>query len=240
MRVLSVIGFTQSGKTTTVENIIIELKNRGYSVGTVKEIHFEQFAIDKEGTNTYRHGKAGAEIVTARGNNETDILFPKKLSIDEILHFYHQDFVIMEGVMDTNAPKILTVHNISEIDERLDETVFAISGRISSKLNVFRGIPVINAVIDVVKLVDLIEEKVLEILPIFQLGSYSKENSYRHIMDIKTFKEKMKEEKNNFKDKNIKLIVDNKVVPMVPGVQKILSDAVEKIMKEIEPIYNME
>lgn len=71
MKVFSVYGITKSGKTTTIENIIRELKRRGYTVGSVKEIHYEKFAIDTEGTNTDRHRRAGAEPVTARGHFET-------------------------------------------------------------------------------------------------------------------------------------------------------------------------
>ena len=41
MKVFSVIGISKSGKTTTIENIIKELRKRNYSVGSVKEIHFE-------------------------------------------------------------------------------------------------------------------------------------------------------------------------------------------------------
>lgn len=160
MKVFSVFGITQSGKTTTIENIIRELKKRRYSVGSVKDIHFEAFAIDREGTNTYRHKMAGSELVTARGCYETDILFPEQLSIEKILGFYEQDYVVLEGVTDCNVPKILTAHSREEIVERLDRSVFAISGRISAQLNEYNGIPVINAMDDITGLVDLIEEKV--------------------------------------------------------------------------------
>ncbi|HCS10941.1 MAG TPA: molybdopterin-guanine dinucleotide biosynthesis protein, partial [Clostridiales bacterium] len=54
MKVFSVIGITKSGKTTTIENIIKELRKRNYTVGSVKEIHFEEFKMDVEGTNTHR------------------------------------------------------------------------------------------------------------------------------------------------------------------------------------------
>ncbi|MEG0019166.1 MAG: molybdopterin-guanine dinucleotide biosynthesis protein MobB, partial [Oscillospiraceae bacterium] len=68
MRIFTVRGITKSGKTTTIEKVISELKKRGYSVGSVKEIHYKQFKIDPEGTNTDRHKKAGSELVTARGD----------------------------------------------------------------------------------------------------------------------------------------------------------------------------
>lgn len=165
MKVFSVVGITESGKTTTIENIIKELRKRGYSVGSVKEIHFEQFAIDTEGSNTYRHKQAGSQLVTARGYYETDILFQEKLKVDEILKFYDHDFVILEGIADENVPKIITAHNEKEVLERLDDMVFAISGRLSNTLDEFENLPVINTMDNVERLVDLIEEKVLDRLP---------------------------------------------------------------------------
>lgn len=160
MRVFSVVGITQSGKTTTIENIIRELRKREYTVGSVKEIHFEDFTIDIEGTNTHRHKQAGSQLVTARGYYETDILFQEKLPINRILEFYDHDFVILEGVTDANVPKIITAHSEDEVLERLDDSVFAISGRISNEYDEFNKIPIINTMDNVESLVDLIEQKV--------------------------------------------------------------------------------
>ena len=75
MKVISICGISDSGKTTTAEHIIKELRRRGYSVGSVKEIHYDQFKMDTEGSNTDRHRRAGSQLVTARGKYETDILF---------------------------------------------------------------------------------------------------------------------------------------------------------------------
>jgi molybdopterin-guanine dinucleotide biosynthesis adapter protein len=164
MRLFSVIGLSESGKTTTIENIIKELRRRGYSVGTVKEIHYKDFAMDKEGTNTYRHIKAGAEPVTARGLYETDILFRKKLNIYEILKFYDTDYVVMEGVKDYNCPVILCASSLEDIErnrgEEYFERIFLISGVVSNNTDEYRGIPVINSMDNTAALVDFIEQKV--------------------------------------------------------------------------------
>lgn len=162
MKVISVVGITESGKTTTIENIIKELKKRNYSVGSVKEIHFEEFQIDTEGSNTYRHKEAGSELVTARGYYETDILFQEKLSMDKILSFYNHDFVILEGVSESEFPKIITAHDIPGIEVKMDNTVFAISGKISGEISEYKGLPAINSLTHIKELVDLIEEKALE------------------------------------------------------------------------------
>lgn len=161
MKIISIVGISLSGKTTTIENIIKELKKRNYTVGSVKEIHFESFTMEVEGSNTDRHKKAGSELVTARGMYETDILFPEKLDINKILSFYNQDYVILEGVSDSIAPKIIAAHDIEGVEDRLDELVFAISGRISSTLSEYKDLPVINSMTSIGELVNLIEEKAL-------------------------------------------------------------------------------
>lgn len=234
MKVFSVVGITESGKTTTIENIIKELKRRNYSVGSVKEIHFEQFAIDTEGSNTYRHKEAGSQLVTARGYYETDILFQERLSIDEILKFYNHDFVILEGVTDSNVPKIITAHNEEELLERLDDLVFAISGRISNRLEEFEGLPVINTLDKVEKLVDLIEEKVFEKLPDFPEECCSQCGYSCNQLAALILKGKAKREDCALTDSKVKLQIDEKEIKMVPFVQRILSNAVLGVVKELE------
>lgn len=165
MKAFSVFGVSQSGKTTTIEHIIAELKTRGYSVGSIKNIHYEEFILDVEGSNTWRHQQAGSEMIVARGFKETDILIPQRLGIDKILTYFNHDYVVIEGVSDTILPKILCGSNHEEIDERLNDLVFVISGRISNQIHKYNGIPVINSLTDVTKLVDLIEEKVTDAMP---------------------------------------------------------------------------
>jgi molybdopterin-guanine dinucleotide biosynthesis adapter protein len=156
MKSLSVYGYSGSGKTTVVQSIIYELLLRSYTVGSVKEIHDPEFSIDKEGTNTYRHRKAGAQLVTARGKNETDVLFSSRLSIPKILEFYDHDYVILEGVRDFDCPKILCARVEEEIPELMHPSVIAISGVIANKLYEYQGLPVFNPFIDTTELMDYI------------------------------------------------------------------------------------
>jgi molybdopterin-guanine dinucleotide biosynthesis protein B len=157
LKIISVYGYSNSGKTTTVECLIRELVNRGYTVGTVKEIHYEEFTIDTEGSNTDRHRKAGAELVTARGLFETDILYREKLPIQEILKFYKQDYVILEGVTDFDVPKILCATNPEDVLKRMSPGVFALSGVIANEITGYEKLPVINAMNNIEKLTDLVE-----------------------------------------------------------------------------------
>ena len=65
MKILCVVGIRASGKTTIVEELTKELRRRGKRVGTVKTVFCPSFSIDNPTSNTARHARAGAEIVTA-------------------------------------------------------------------------------------------------------------------------------------------------------------------------------
>lgn len=163
MKVFTVTGLSGSGKTSTIECLIKELNKRGYSVGTVKEIHYQNFTIDTEGKNTFRHRQAGASTVTARGNNETDILYKGKLPIYDILSRYSEDFVILEGVRDAIVPEIA----LSKEDEypQITDLTFALSGRFSLRSQKeYKNLPVIDGIKQTQQLVDLIEKTVPELM----------------------------------------------------------------------------
>ncbi|KQZ98540.1 molybdopterin-guanine dinucleotide biosynthesis protein MobB [Mesorhizobium sp. Root157] len=61
-RVFGITGWKNSGKTTLTERLVTELVSRGWKVATVKHAHHD-FDIDKEGTDSFRHRKAGASEV---------------------------------------------------------------------------------------------------------------------------------------------------------------------------------
>ncbi len=236
MRVFSVWGFSQSGKTTTIENIIRELRKRRYRVGSVKNIHCHDFAMDTEGTNTHRHREAGSQLVTAWGGKETDILFKERISLDRILNFYDHDFVVLEGVRDTNVPKIVTGHTIDDIDDKLDETVFAISGRVSKEIESYKGIPVINSINRVEELVDLIEDKVYPRLPEFPpdccdaCGYSCRELGAR----ILRGESRRQDCIIGHGEEYIQLFIGDKQIPMVPFVKTILHNGIMGLVSELE------
>ena len=167
MKVFSVAGYSKTGKTTTIEKLIAELKQRGYSVGSVKDVHYEEFEIDVEGSNTYRHKMAGSELVTALGLYETDVMFQKRLDIYKIASFYDTDFLIIEGMRDANIPMILTADNIADLDERFDDRVFLVSGKIADEIDEYKNAPALSALSNVNKIADLVEKKTFELLPDF-------------------------------------------------------------------------
>ncbi len=162
MKIFTIIGYTNSGKTGTLIEIIKELVNRGYNVNSVKHVHIADFTIDTEGKDSWRHREAGASITAVRGDNETAIIYKRPLNVIELLPHFNGDFLALEGFSDEKlVPKILCSKNLADLEERFDDTVFAISGIISSEIKEFKGIKAINGLTKTKELVDLIEEQAI-------------------------------------------------------------------------------
>lgn len=159
MRIVMIKGFSKTGKTTTVEALIEELRSRGYSVGTVKDIHFKEYHADTPGTDTFKHMTAGACRVTARGTQDTSLIVDRQMTIDEILKYYKEDFVILEGDSGLKCPTIITGKTTDDIDKRMCPEAIAISGIIAETMTEYKGLPVINGVTEVKKMADMVEKK---------------------------------------------------------------------------------
>ncbi len=234
MKTFAVVGYTKSGKTTTIEEIIKELKRRNYSVGSVKDIHFEQFAIDTEGTNTDRHKKAGSSLVTARGLHETDILFQEKLDIPTLASFYDYDYLILEGVREANVPIILTADCLNDLDERYDERVFLVSGKIADDIDTYKDLPAISGLADIEALVDRIEDQVFDMLPDYDanccsLCGYScRDLCKRIIAGHNKFSDCV------VKSDDVQLLINGKKIVMVPFVKAILKNTILGVVQELD------
>ena len=240
MKAIAVIGITGSGKTTVCETIIRGLRRRGYTVGSVKEIHFEEFAIDPNpNTNTNRHRAAGSQLVTARGRFETDILYQSELTMEEILKHYGHDYVILEGVSDCNVPIIITAHNQAEVQERMDCRAAAVSGVLANTCSgeIF-GMPVFNALSDPEVLVDFAEKRAFEPLPSFDPDCCSECGYSCREFAGKVARQEAERGECVLNSRDVELLVNGRSVPMVPFVQAILKNAVLGVARELHGFEN--
>jgi molybdopterin-guanine dinucleotide biosynthesis adapter protein len=114
--VFSVVGRSNTGKTTLIERLIPLLTARGIRVGTIKH-HLHDFEMDREGKDTYRHKKAGARIAVIASPAKIGLVadLEKELSLEEMISRYMPgvDVVIVEGYKKEQMPKI-EVYNYKE------------------------------------------------------------------------------------------------------------------------------
>lgn len=107
--IISIVGKSNSGKTTVVEGLVLRLKKMGYKVGTIKH-SVNDYEIDIEGRDSWRHRKAGADISAISSPNKISFIkeVSKDTSIDEIVssYFNNLDIIITEGYKKEGKPKI--------------------------------------------------------------------------------------------------------------------------------------
>lgn len=128
-RFLAVVGGKHSGKTTTIECLIVELKKRGYRVGTVKEM-VRISSLDMPGKETDRYAAAGAETIVAVPREETVVFIKRRLTLAEIAPYLtHLDFVLLEGFeCEKMIPRVIAAKTVEEVQDYSDGIVVAVSG----------------------------------------------------------------------------------------------------------------
>ena len=157
MRIVTVVGVRGSGKTTVVEALVKEWTARGLKVGTVKTVFCPGFRMDRAGSNTYRHTRAGASVVTARAEGETTVLYPRRLKMSEVLaHYSDCDAVVVEGDYELPVTRIVTAHTQQDARERINPLTAAVSGRIAEQEREVCGLPVLHSAADIRALADLL------------------------------------------------------------------------------------
>lgn len=107
--VVSIVGYSKTGKTTFLEALIKELKERGIRVGTIKHTHHE-FEIDKEKKDSFRHRKAGAKAVLLASSKKIAFVeeLEGELSLKELVDRFmgDVDIVLVEGYKKEKVKKI--------------------------------------------------------------------------------------------------------------------------------------
>lgn len=107
--IISIVGKSDSGKTTLIEKLVPELTRRGYRVATIKhDVH--GFEVDQEGKDSWRHKQAGAHTVVISSPSKVALIrdVEKDLTLDEIREKFIQDvdLILSEGYKKDVQPKI--------------------------------------------------------------------------------------------------------------------------------------
>ncbi len=206
MKIITVVGTKNTGKTTLVTMIVKELSKRGYKVGTIKHTHHD---FDLEGKDTWKHREAGAKIVVGSGKG-TFFFINKKLSLETILKIVssteNPDYVVIEGFKSSNYAKISTT------SEKDDFTI--------ANIDVFKTKPE-----NVVDLVDLVETRTYSIIPEGNCGECGFKDCIE--MSKAIIQGKISEDKCKMRKlKEVELYIGDKKIPLNPFVQDIIKKSI--------------
>ncbi len=235
MKVFAISGYSKTGKTTIALQLIEQLKERGYSVAAIKDIHNEDFTMEKEGSNSHRMQKAGAETVFARGLKETYLIRPERMHLLDMLSLVKADWVVIEGMKNEAIPKIITAASEKELNELVDGTTMAISGKISREIKTYRQYQVIDNYEDIEKLCDMVEEKVFESLPLSSDECCSKCGLTCYEM-VTAILDGTKNRSDCLVDQDQKITVkiDGKRINMVPFVANLFYDLIHSFLSNLK------
>ena len=112
--IVSIVGKSDSGKTTLVEKLIKEFTHRGYGVASVKhDVH--DFEIDREGKDSWRHKKAGATTTIISSPHKVAVVSDtqRDLRLAELRERFitTEDLILSEGYYQDRHPKIEVSQN---------------------------------------------------------------------------------------------------------------------------------
>ncbi len=160
MRTIAVVSpESGSGKTTTVVQLVRELKRRGYRVATLKHIP-RDFSIDTPGKDTWKHAEAGAEAVVALSEGEAAFILKRPLSPEEAAKALsclgEYDFLVVEGFRNARLPKLVAAKDWSTAEKLIDELTLAVTGVVASQELPASPVPVVNAIEEPGRLAELV------------------------------------------------------------------------------------
>lgn len=130
---IAVIGSKRSGKTSIAETLIEHFTKMGLTVGTIKHIHHSDFTIDREGSDTWRHRRAGARVTAYFSPFEAGLIISmdrEPETIEEslkLIEWLKMDLLIIEGFHRLIAKrhdvgKIVVFKDLEDLEERINGT----------------------------------------------------------------------------------------------------------------------
>lgn len=104
---VAIVGKSGSGKTVLIERLVQSFADKGYRVGTVKYHTKENFEIDYEGKDSWRHREAGSlhTVIAAPTKLASIRTLEHELEFDEIIkQMPGLDVVLVEGYRHAGLP----------------------------------------------------------------------------------------------------------------------------------------
>jgi len=107
--IISIVGKSESGKTTLLESLIAELKQRGYRVAVIKHSG-EDFEFDTVNKDSWRFRQAGSEVTAVSSAHKLAVIknMEHDLNPPELAQFIGSDYdlILTEGFKQSNHLKI--------------------------------------------------------------------------------------------------------------------------------------
>ncbi len=174
MKVIGIIGFKKSGKTTLTISIARELMHRGYQVAVIK--HSVE-SIDHGNTDSGQFMKEVPQVAIITPEN-TEIILKGTHVLKDIMAYFSADFLIVEGFkQEKYFPKIACLRQEEEKKE-LDDGLVLFNAGLDASLKKNKTVDLLITVQeDIARMVDDIEKRGF-LLPDMNCGDCGYENCF--------------------------------------------------------------
>jgi len=119
MKVIQIVGYKNSGKTSTAEALIHMLASIGYRVASLKHHGHGGLPLGIEDTDSGRHAKAGAVISGVEGENVLQLSSNgTNWNVEQFVSLYqfmNMDVLIIEGYKKYNYEKLVLLNEEGDL-----------------------------------------------------------------------------------------------------------------------------
>lgn len=117
-KILQIVGYQNSGKTTLMEQLISQATACGLTVGTIKHHGHGGIPTSDNSKDSFRHEQAGARVTAVEGDGTLRMsIHRSNWQLDEILAIYtsfKMDIILIEGYKNEHYPKIVLLRTIED------------------------------------------------------------------------------------------------------------------------------
>ncbi|WP_372631790.1 molybdopterin-guanine dinucleotide biosynthesis protein B [Cohnella sp.] len=118
MRIIQIVGYKKSGKTTLSCELIRAFAAEGRKVGTLKH-DAHQFEPEPPGTDTWKHREAGSSATAIVSPTRTAWVLERTTSVEELvsqMETRELDDLIIEGFKSAPYPKVALIRDDGDAD----------------------------------------------------------------------------------------------------------------------------
>jgi molybdopterin-guanine dinucleotide biosynthesis protein B len=210
-KIISITGYSDSGKTLLIKKIIKRLSAEGYKVGAVK-VSSSDIDLNSEGKDTYEFGKSGAIKSIFTNKKSVAIFINEKTNFRDVTPmFTDMDYVLVEGYLNEPVIKLC-------LDERHINDPLAIDIRKK----------------DIEEIYGIVKEKATILLPNRDNCGYCGEKTCFDMMKKIMNGKRKSEDCVILKEREISIEVDGEKVGLPPFLKKMIKDVNVGMLKNLK------
>ncbi|WP_081791203.1 molybdopterin-guanine dinucleotide biosynthesis protein B [Lysinibacillus fusiformis] len=117
-KIIQIVGYQNSGKTTLMEQLIKQATKEGLRVGTIKHHGHGGAPIENSSKDSSRHEQAGARVSAVEGEGTLRLsIHQHSWQLAEILAIYatlSMDIILIEGYKREHYPKVVLLRTAQD------------------------------------------------------------------------------------------------------------------------------